>query len=148
MTTSVPFRRVLVGWDCSPGAVEALRAAVSVGGDGTAHVVALAVLNGVPHAEAREDRERGQAERRQHTERLFHQARDGLPATERARVSLQIIEGADPARAVCDYAVEYGFDLLILGRHGTGGVLRRRLGRVAEAAVKADRLPVLLLGGR
>jgi len=148
MTAAQPFRRVLVGWVCSPGAAEALQAAASVGGQETAHVVALAVLNGAPHGEAREDRERDLAERRQHTERLFYQARDSLPAAARARVSLQIVEGGDPARAVCDYATEHAFDLLILGRHGAGGVLHRRLGRVAEAAVRADVLPVLLMGGR
>ncbi len=148
MTAAQPFRRVLVGWDCSPDAAEALQAAASVGGEGTAHVVALAVLNGGPHGEAREDRERDLAERRQHIERLFYQVRDGLPAAVRGRVSLQIVEDGDPARAVCTYATEYAFDLLILGRHGTGGMLHRRLGRVAEAAVRAETLPVLLVGGR
>jgi nucleotide-binding universal stress UspA family protein len=51
-------------------------------------------------------------------------------------------------RAVCDYAAEHGFDLLVLGRHGDGGVLHHRLGHVAEAAARAGKLPVLLLDGR
>lgn len=40
------------------------------------------------------------------------------------------------------YAAEHGF---VLGRHGDGGAARQRLGRVAEAAVQARAVPVLLL---
>ena len=49
-------------------------------------------------------------------------------------------------RAVCAYAAEHGFDLLVLGRHGDGGTLRSRLGRVAETAARDSQVPVLLLG--
>jgi nucleotide-binding universal stress UspA family protein len=38
------------------------------------------------------------------------------------------------------------FDLLVLGRHGAGGALRSRLGRVAETAARDSEVPVLLLG--
>jgi nucleotide-binding universal stress UspA family protein len=146
--TTATFRRVLVGWDCSADAAAALRTAASIAGDGTAHVVALAVLDAVPRGECSEDRARDRAERRRYTERLFAKARDSVPVAARARVSLQIVEDGDPARAVCDYAAEHGFDLLVLGRHGDGGVRHRRLGRVAEAAARAGKLPVLLLSDR
>ena len=147
MTTRT-FRRILVGWDCSADAVAALRTAASIAGDGTAHVVALAVLDAVPHGECSEDRARDRAERRRYTERLFDKARDSVPVAASARVSLQFVEDGDPARAVCDYAAEHGFDLLVLGRHGDGGVLHRRLGHVAETAARAGKLPVLLLSDR
>lgn len=146
--TGALFRRVLVGWDCSPDAAAALRAAASISGDGVAHVVALAVLDGAPRGECSEDRARDLAGRRQHTERLFQEVRDRVPPAARARVRLLIIEDGDPARAVCDYAAEHGFDLLVLGRHGDGGVLHRRLGHVAETAAKAGRIPLLLVGDR
>jgi nucleotide-binding universal stress UspA family protein len=48
-------------------------------------------------------------------------------------------------RTVCGYATEHGFDLLVVGRHGDGGVLHPRLGRVAEAAVRGCAIPVLLM---
>jgi nucleotide-binding universal stress UspA family protein len=102
----------------------------------------------VPHGESSEDRARDLAERRYYTERLFSQVRDSVPAAARARVSLQIVEDGDPARAVCEYAAEHGFDLLVLGRHGDGGVRHHRLGHVAEAAARAGKLPVLLLDDR
>ena len=115
---------------------------------GSSHVVALAVLDGVPHGETSEDRALDLAERRRRTETLFGRARDSVPPEARARVSLQIVENGDPARAICEYAAEHGIDLLVLGRHGDGGVVHRRLGRVAETAAKAGRVPVLLLGDR
>jgi nucleotide-binding universal stress UspA family protein len=146
--TTTTFRRVLVGWDSSAHSAAALRTAVSMTGGQSPHVVALAVLDGRSHSEASEDRARDLAERRWHAERLFDEVRDSVPAEVRCRVSLQIIEDGDAARAICDYAAEHGFDLLVLGRHGDGGVLRRRLGHVAEAAAKTARLPVLLLDDR
>jgi nucleotide-binding universal stress UspA family protein len=146
--TTTTFRRVLVGWDCSAGAAAALHTAVSMTDGGSSHIVALAILDGVPHGETREDRARDLAERRHRTEALFGRARDSVPPEARARVSLQIVENGDPARAICDYAAEHGFDLLVLGRHGDGGVVHGRLGHVAEAAAKAGRVPVLLLGDR
>ncbi len=67
------------------------------------------------------------------------------PATEGVRMSLHIVEGDQVGRAVCAYAAEHGFDLLVLGRHGDGGALHPRLGWVAEAAARRSALPVLLL---
>ena len=46
--------------------------------------------------------------------------------------------------AVCEYARRHGFDLLVVGRHGTGGVLHPRLGRVAATAARKASLSVLL----
>lgn len=146
--TTTPFRRVLVGWDCSLDAAAALQTAASIARDGAAHVVALAVLDAAPHGESNEDRARDRAERRRYTERLFYEARESVPAAARAQVRLQIVEDGDPAHAVCDYAAEHGFDLLVLGRHGEGGVLHHRLGHVAEKAARAGKLPVLLLSDR
>jgi nucleotide-binding universal stress UspA family protein len=146
--TTTPFRRVLVGWDCSLDAAAALQTAASIARDGAAHVVALAVLDAAPHGESNEDRARDRAERRRYIERLFYEARESVPAAARAQVRLQIVEDGDPARAVCDYAAEHGFDLLVLGRHGDGGVLHHRLGHVAEKAARAGKLPVLLLSDR
>ena len=63
---------------------------------------------------------------------------------QRARVTLQIAQSGDPARVVSEYADQRGFDLLVLGRHGTGGVLHPRLGNVAAEAARNSRLPLLL----
>jgi hypothetical protein len=49
--TTAPFRRILVGWDCSQGATAALRAAAALAWSEEAQVVALAVLRPAPQTE-------------------------------------------------------------------------------------------------
>jgi nucleotide-binding universal stress UspA family protein len=140
-----PLRRILVGWDCSPGAVAALRAVAALAVDGDAAVVALAVLKSAPRTE---DAAEGAAEfneRKLFAQKTFARATKGLPERLRERVSLRLIESGDAAGAVCDYASQHEFDLLALGRHGTGGVLHPRLGHVAATAARRAALPVLLV---
>lgn len=143
--TAGPFRRVLVGWDASAGAVEALCAAAAIAVGEGGHVVALAVVQQAPSAEAAGDHDRDLAAIRRRTEANFERAR-AVAAGRDVRMSLQIVEDKHVARAVCDYAVEHAFDLLVLGRHGDGAALRSRLGRVAEAAARGSAVPLLLLG--
>lgn len=143
-----PFRRILVGWDCSAGAIAALHAAAAIAGDDGARVVALAVLRPAPHTEDRDEATADLAGRRQYAQDTFGKARDTLLGTSRARVTLQLAESTDAARTMCEYAEEHGYDLIVLGRHGMGGVLHPRLGHVAETAAKKSSIPLLLLTGR
>lgn len=145
--TAGPFRRVLVGWDASADAAEALRVAAAIAGGDGCHVVALAVVRQAAHAEAdAEDTERASIRRR--AEEQFERVRRANPAAAGIRMSLQIVADRQVGRTVCDYAAEHGFDLLVLGRHGDGGALRSRLGRVAEAAAQTSAVPVLLLSAQ
>jgi nucleotide-binding universal stress UspA family protein len=143
-----PFRRVLVGWDCSAGSAAALRAAAAIADGATGHVVALAVLRPVSHGESEEDRAAEIAGRRHQAQESFGKARDTLPGLLRARVSLELAESSDVARTLCEYADAHVFGLLVLGRHGTGGIMHPRLGHVAEAIARKSDLPLLLLGGQ
>ena len=60
-------------------------------------------------------------------------------------MTLQFAADQHIARALCGYAAEHGFDLLVLGRHGDGGALAGKLGHVAQAAVRTGTVPVLLM---
>ncbi len=143
------FRRVLVGWDSSPGAAAALLAAAAIAEDETGRGVALAVLRPVPPGEGgEEERAAEMARHRHHAEESFGRARDTLPGAIRARVILEFAESPDAARTLCEYADAHVFELLVLGRHGNGGVLHHRLGHVAETAAKKSNIPLLLLGGQ
>lgn len=149
------FRRILVGWDGSPGAAAALRAAAAIAdvdgaktngvrGNEAACVTVLAVLKPAPHTE---DVDEGTADleaRRAHAQETFGKALDTLSDAVRPRVTLRFAESGDAARTVCEYAHDQGFDLLVLGRHGVGGILHPRLGHVPATAARKSSLPVLL----
>jgi nucleotide-binding universal stress UspA family protein len=139
-----PLRKILVGWDCSPGAAAGLRAAAALAFDGAAAVVVLAVLKPAPRTEDTAEGATDLGERQRFARETFAKAREGLPGALRERVSLQFAESDDPAGAVCQYAQQHGFDLLVLGRHGNGGVFHPRLGHVAATAARKSSLPVLL----
>ena len=142
------FRRVLVGWDSSAGSATALLTAAAIADGDVGRVVALAVLRPVAHAESEEDRAAEMARDRRQAEESFGKARDTLPGASRARVTLKFAESSDPARSLCEYAGAHEFELLVLGRHGSGGMLRSRLqlGRVAETVTKKSGISLLLLG--
>lgn len=142
MTTG-PFRRVLVGWDTSADAAEALCAAATIVGGNAGHVVALAVVPAALGAEAADEQDSERAAVRRRAEERFERMRGSVTAG--VRMSLHVVEDHEVGRAVCAYAAEHGFDLLVLGRHGDGAALRPRMGRVAEMAARGSTVPVLLL---
>lgn len=100
-----------------------------------------------PVTEAAEDHDSERAGIRRQAEQDFERARQAA-ASHGVRMSLQIVEDRQVSRAVCGYAVEHGFDLLVLGRHGDGGTLHPRLGSVAAAAARGSSVPVLLVSAR
>ncbi len=143
MSANRPFRRLLVGWDASRDAAAALQAAVAIAGEG--HVVALAVLPPAGHAETASERAANEKAAGERVRAPFDRLHAELAAPAGARVSLQLAQDRHVARVLCGYAAEHGFDLLVLGRHGEGGVAGGKLGRVADAAVRSATIPVLLM---
>jgi nucleotide-binding universal stress UspA family protein len=141
--TASRFRQVLVGWDGSANAAEALSAAAAIAGGDGGHVVALAVLKAASRFEAADEDATARADISQLADEHFERARQTAPPG--VRMSLRIVENERIGRTVCNYATEHGFDLLVVGRHGDGGLLHPRLGRVAEAAVRDCPIPVLLV---
>jgi nucleotide-binding universal stress UspA family protein len=142
---SNPFRQVLVGWDGSPDSVAALRTAAAMVGDGPGRVIALAVLPRSPNWEEEPDQASADATDSDHMRQTFETARSAIATRSHTRISLHTEEGRHAARSLCDHATEHGFDLLVIGRHGDGGLLHSRLGHVAEAAARASKVPVLLI---
>jgi nucleotide-binding universal stress UspA family protein len=137
------FRQVLVGWDGSANAAEALSAAAAIAGGDGGHVVALAVLKAASRFEAKDEDLSARAAIGNLADEQFERARQTAPHG--VRMSLRIVENERIGPTVCAYATEHGFDLLVVGRHGDGGLLHPRLGRVAEAAVRGCPIPVLLV---
>jgi nucleotide-binding universal stress UspA family protein len=139
------FRRILVGWDASRDAAAALRAAAAIAGDEQAHVVALAVLAPGGHAETAAERSADKAAVQDRVRRPFEELCLELAGSGCARMTLQFREDRNIVGALCGYAAEYGFDLLVLGRRGDASIAAGKLGRVADAAARNSTIPVLLI---
>jgi nucleotide-binding universal stress UspA family protein len=69
---------------------------------------------------------------------------DARRAVEGYDVSLttNLLEGP-PSKEIVRYAELDGFDLIVMGTHGRGGIDRLLLGSVAERVVRASTVPVL-----
>jgi nucleotide-binding universal stress UspA family protein len=67
-----------------------------------------------------------------------------LPAEERTRFggTTGVLFGP-PAKTIVEHAADNGFDLIVMGTHGRGGVAHLLLGSVAERVVRSARCPVL-----
>jgi nucleotide-binding universal stress UspA family protein len=145
---SRPFHRVLVAWDGSPDSVAALKMAAAVTGAEYDQVVAYAVLPAPPHVKAWGD-EAGELHGPvRHVLEAFETTRDAIAATRPVQITLHTCQDRHIAEAICGYATEHAFDLLVIGRHGNGGVLHPKLGHIAQVAARESKVPVLLVGGQ
>jgi len=74
----------------------------------------------------------------------MRQIRDRLVDDDRRRrLSIRVVERADPAAAILRYARAAGVDLIVMGTHGRTGVSHLVMGSVAEAVVRDAPCPVL-----
>jgi nucleotide-binding universal stress UspA family protein len=137
------FRRILVGFDGSPDACKALRAAsalaAAVSGETT-------VLIAVPasHGETDEDRRTAfEAEAAPIRAIAEHELALSVPG---GTSSVRVVAGDGPARDLAAYVVEHGYDLLVVGRHGRERATHGGLGRVARELADKAACPLLLIG--
>jgi len=63
-------------------------------------------------------------------------------------MDLHTAESRHIGDSICDYAAEHGFDLLVIGRHGEGGLIHPKLGHIAQSAARSCKIPVLLVSSR
>jgi nucleotide-binding universal stress UspA family protein len=143
-----PFHRVLVAWDGSPDSVAALEMAAAVTGDEHDHVVAYCVLPAPPHVEAWRDDAGELPAPTRHVLEAFEATKSAIAAARPVRITLHTCEDRRIAESICNYASEHDFDLLVIGRHGDGGVLHPKLGHIAQVAARESTVPVLLISGR
>jgi nucleotide-binding universal stress UspA family protein len=147
-TAPQPFHRVLVAWDGSPDSVAALKIAAAVTGDEHDHVVAYSVLPTPPHVEAWRDDAGDLPGPTRRVFEAFEAAKDAIAASTPVRITLHTCQDRRVAESICSYASEHDFDLLVIGRHGDGGLLHPKLGHIAQVAAQESTVPVLLIGAR
>jgi nucleotide-binding universal stress UspA family protein len=143
-TDDAGYHRILVGFDGSPGArqalVRALRLAPCLGA--TVHV--LSVMEHLPHYAAtvgEVDEAREAAER----ETAIWQAEVRRAADLHGVAVETAVRAGHPARTLVDYAREGSFDLLVVGHSGRSGVWGMFLGTTTDKVTSHARCSVLVV---
>jgi len=72
-------------------------------------------------------------------ELAIREQRDGLA------VETTLVVSARPASAIVEYAREHRIDLIVMGTHGRGAMLRMMIGSVAEQVVRTAPCPVMVV---
>ncbi len=138
------FRRILVGFDGSRDASDALRAGAALASVAGGEVTVLVVVP-TSHGETEEDRrEAFDAE----SMPLRAAAERELTASSRGEIksTVHVVPGDHPAVSLAAYADERGFDLLVVGRHGRERAAHGGLGRMARDLAERAHCPLLLVG--
>ena len=137
------FRRILVGFDGSRDAREALRTGIAMASAAKGEVAVLIVVS-ISHGETDEDRraafEAESAPLRASAELELQAIRSDTTG------SAHVVPGDRPADVLSSYVEERGFDLLVVGRHGRERAAHGGLGRVARDLAEKARYPLLLVG--
>lgn len=81
------------------------------------------------------------------TEQLSESARAYLASTAQAGEHTDVLYGR-PLDAILEYVQEHDCDVIVMGSHGRGGVVRLALGSTTDAVMRASDRPVLVIPHR
>lgn len=141
MTWTLPKKSVLVPWDFSKASCEALQAALSL----VLHPRDVTVVHVVepvsPIATMGEERNR---EARENLEETLSKVRESVATLGHDQVAVAVRFGV-VHEEIAEYAVERGFELIVMPSHRRTGVKRLLLGSVAEQVLRNVPVPVLML---
>lgn len=56
-----------------------------------------------------------------------------------------VIYSESPGEAIAAFVVEHGFDLLVVGAHGSDQVMHRGVGRALETLIRSHPCPILVV---
>jgi nucleotide-binding universal stress UspA family protein len=137
------FRRILVGYDGSMQARQALRIGIALAADVQGEAQVLLVVRPPAHVETPHELEKAaQAER----ENLSQGLRQIWGQMEQALdVVTHVVFDDDPAKAMAAYVEEHGFDLVVVGSHGREQTTHRGAGHSLEALLRRHPCPILVV---
>lgn len=142
-----PYKRVLVPVDFSPVSLEALASAreLAKSTGATLHLfhsvddVAWRYLGYPLDALAQVQTAVTDSANEQLRELAIQEQREGLA------VECTLVVSTRPASAIVTFAREHAIDLIVMGTHGRGAMLRMMLGSVAEHVVRTAPCPVMVV---
>jgi nucleotide-binding universal stress UspA family protein len=139
-----PFRRVLVPLDGSQPDDNAIDDVLAVAGTGDVEftllhvIVPVVYLAETPRVSVLTEGELESAANRYLDETARKLRPRGFTVTTR------IVTHTQPARAILEYAREWGADLIAMESHTRGAVARALLGSTADKVIRASHVPVLV----
>ena len=139
------MKRLLVPLDESPLAETILPVAEEWAKEEEAEVILLRALLGPPSLAAADSELQGRAVGEAETYLKAVAERLERRGVKRARWG---VWHEEPAAAIAQAGAEYGVDMVAMATHGRSGLSRLVLGSVAEAVIRAVRVPVLLMRGQ
>ena len=142
-----PYKRLLVPVDFGPVSLEALAAARDLAKTtgATLHLfhavddVAARYLTYPLEPLGQVQTAVMDAAEQQLQELVDAERREGLTADSTINIS------TSPAHAIVEFAKDNAIDLIVMGTHGRGGMLRMMLGSVAERVVRTAPCPVMVV---
>lgn len=136
------FRRVLVGYDGSLAAQEALRVATELGSELDADVRVLVVVKPLSHAETTWEREEAM---RAEQERLSDGLADLAASGSGGALDVRAVHAEDAGQALAAHAREHAFDLVVVGAHGSDQPSHRGIGHSLDGLIRRAPCPVLVV---
>jgi len=138
------FTKILVGFDGSKTAWDALRHGVQLARENGAMLCALAVEEPLPHyASAAEEVIAEESQVATYFDQLLASAR-AEAATAGVALETETVRG-HATQALVDYARQIGADLIVVGQHGHTGMLDRMLGSTSDRVVDTAGCSVLVV---
>ena len=136
------YRRILVGFDGSKEAQEALRAALALGEEVEGEVRALVVVRPPAHVETPEELASAASAER---DNLSQGLSNVLQPEQQSQLDIKVEFADEPARALAEHAENHGFDIVVVGMHGRERTMHRGIGRSLEALLQHHPCPVLVV---
>jgi nucleotide-binding universal stress UspA family protein len=137
------IRRILVGYDGSSEAHRALRIARSLAADVNGDVHVLSVITPRAHAETTDERQKAIEEELSRLSQFLEEL-EVMDDREKTPVA-HVVDDDEPADAIAEFAREHGFDLVVIGTHGTDQIMHRGFGRSLEVLIKLHPCPLLIV---
>lgn len=137
------FRRILVGFDGSTGGWRALRQGIVLAKEEGAELWALWVEEPIPrYASTSGEVKAEEAVTSAYFQRLQTDAKEEA-GQHGVTLNVEAVQG-HAAQTIAEFAKQIGADLIIVGRHGHGGRLRRMLGSTSDRLVDIAGCSVLI----
>jgi len=136
------MKKILVGYDKSPGSENALSLAIELAEDRELELVILFVRSRYDKNFIK-DNELDEAEIK---ERVKDMMKEAVKTVIRSNIKVEgVILKGDIAQKIMDYSEEKDVDLLIIGATGIGDFGRYKLGSIAEKLAHYSTKPVLIV---